>query len=126
MTPGKDQIVLHASIGFKDALGAYATDHNTSMAEVIRQAVADRIGYDLSADPARSRTPKYATKEEQNQANLWRALLIRWGKGTASKLLLANQIEAAMVIARAVEDKDYETLELLKDASEESVDQPVE
>jgi hypothetical protein len=118
MTPGKDQIVLHASEGFKDALGKYAADTKSSMAEVIRQAVASVIGYDLKADPARTRAPKYATKEEATRAALDRAALIRWGNKTSGRLLVGGDIESASVIARAVAQKDYETLELLKDAAE--------
>lgn len=117
MVPGKDQIVLHASTGFKDALGKYAGANKTSMAEVIREAVAEKIGYTLTNDPPRSRIPKYATKEEQTRANLDRAALMRWGNGTASKLMVAGEIEAASLIARAVVAKDYDTLALLKRAS---------
>lgn len=117
MTPGKDQIVLHSSEEFKDALGTYATEYNMSMAEVIRQAVADKIGYDLKAEPARTRTPKYATPEQARRAALDRAALIRWGDATSRRLLTDGQIDAAVVIARATASKDYDVLAELKSAS---------
>lgn len=115
--PGKEQIVLHASEAFKDALGKYASDNDLSMAEIIRKATADFIGYDLGAEPARSRAPKYATPEEAKRAALERAALIRWGNSTSSRLLVEGKIEAASIIARAVAQKDYETLNVLRKAS---------
>lgn len=117
MAPGKDQIVLHSSEEFKDALGQWATEHNMSMAEVIRQAVADTIGYDLKAEPARSRTPKYDSPEKAKEAALERAALLRWGNRTSSKLLNDGFTVAATTIARAVIVKDYETLAALKYAT---------
>lgn len=117
MAPGKDQIVLHASESFKDMLGKYASANKLSMAEVIRQAVATVIGYDLSAEPARTRAAKYATPEEAKRAALDRATLVRWGNATSGRLLVSGEIEAASVIARAVASKDYETLTALKDAA---------
>lgn len=123
MTPGKDQIVLHASEGFKDALGEYATTNNLSMSETIRRAVAAMIGYDLAGEPARMRTPKYDTPELAKRAALDRAALKRWGMATSSKLLLAGELEAAMLIARAVNENDYESLAALKDPEEEATDE---
>jgi hypothetical protein len=32
---------------FKAAMGVWATEHNTSIADLIRTAVAEKIGYDL-------------------------------------------------------------------------------
>jgi hypothetical protein len=119
MTPGRDQIVIHASDAFKDALGKWAADHNESMSEVIRQSVAKHIGYDITQEPARTRTPKYATPEEAKRAALDRAALIRWGNTTSSRLLFAGEIEAASIIAKAVVGKDYEALTALKDAADQ-------
>lgn len=113
MTPGKDQIVLQASEGFKDALGKYASENKTSMAEVIRKAVAAMIGYDLSLDPPRTRTPKYGSPEEQKAVTLRRALLIRWGNKTSARLLTNGKIDEATIIARAVATRDYDSLEAL-------------
>lgn len=114
---GKEQIVFHASEGFKDRLGAYAAEHKTTMAEVLRQATSDLIGWDLAGEPARSRTHRYATKEEEKRATYDRAALMRWGKTTGNRLLANLQVEAATIIARAVMNKDYETLALLKGAA---------
>ena len=117
MTPGRDQIVIHASDTFKDALGEFAAANNKSMSEVIRQAVATHIGYDISQEPARTRTPKYATPEEAKRAALDRAALLRWGNTTSSRLLSEGEIEGASVIAKAVVAKDYETLTALREAA---------
>ena len=122
MTPGRDQIVIHASDTFKDALGEWAAANNLSMSEVIRQAVAGKIGYDISKEPARTRTPKYATPEEAKRAALDRAALIRWGNATSSRLLNAGEIEGASVIAKAVVGKDYEALTALRDATSDDSD----
>ena len=122
VTPGRDQIVIHASDAFKDALGEYSAAKNKSMSEVIRQAVATVIGYDISREPARTRTPKYATPEEAKRAALDRAALLRWGNTTSSRLLSEGEIEAASTIAKAVVVKDYEALTALRDASESSDD----
>lgn len=122
MAMDREQIVLQASEAFKEALGNYAAENNLAMAEVIRQAVADRIGYDYQNEPARPRTTKYATEAERKAAQLGRAALIRWGKSATTRALNAGEIEIATVIARAVNDGDYESLEALKDASEAEIE----
>ncbi len=114
MTPGKDQIVLQASSALKEALALYALAHNESMAETIRGAVALLIGYDMTSDPKTMRTTKYDSPEAQKKAQLARAALIRWERATGQRLLADGQIEAATVIAHAVADKDYESLDELK------------
>ncbi len=116
MTPGRDQIVLQASSALKEALGDYAQEHNESMAETIRRAVAALIGYDLANDPKTVRTTKYDSPEAQKKAQLERAALVRWARATGQRLLADGQIEAATVIARATADKDYEALDELKTA----------
>lgn len=75
MTPGRDQIVLQASEALKEALGKYAQANGLSMAEVIRQSVADRIGYDLTAEPVRvgGGHRKYESPEARAKAALERA-----------------------------------------------------
>lgn len=115
--PGKEQIVLHTSEAFKDALGEYATLHKTSMAEVIRKATASLIGYDLTSEAPRTRTPKYESKEEQVRVNLWRASLKRWGKDAIVKASLQGDNVAVLILSRAVNDNDYETLDLLRTAA---------
>lgn len=120
MTPGKDQIVLHASTQFKDALGAYATEHGEAMAEVIRKAVSAYIGYDISVEPARTRTPKYASPADKKNAEKTRAALLRWGRSATSRLLAQGEIEPATILARAVNNKDYETLLAVRNAAGEA------
>lgn len=119
MVPGQDQVVFQASDGLKEAVGKYANDNNIPMAEVWRQAAANMVGYDLTSDPARTRTPKYESPQQQKEAQLARAALLRWGKTTSARLLVDGQIEAATLIARAVDGKDYETLESLKTVADE-------
>lgn len=115
--PGKEQIVLHTSVEFKNALGEYATTHKMPMAEVIRKATAALIGYALENEAPRSRTPKYETKEEQNKVNLWRAALKRWGKDAVVAANRQGDHIAALLISNAVADNDYETLDLLRTAA---------
>lgn len=116
MVPGRDQIVLQASSAFKEALAAYAQANDQSLAEVIRQAVASAIGYDMATDPKTIRTTKYDSPEAQKKAQLARAAIIRWARATGIRLLEDGQIEAATAIAHAVADKDYEALDSLKAA----------
>lgn len=115
--PGKEQIVLHTSVEFKNALGEYATAHKMPMAEVIRKATAALIGYALENEAPRSRTPKYETKEEQDRVNLWRAALLRWGKNAVTKAGVQQDYVAVGILSRAVTDRDYETLDLLRTAA---------
>lgn len=116
MNPGREQIILHTSTAFKDALGTYAGNRKMSMADVIRKATADLIGYDLTQEPPRTRTPKYATPEEQAKALSLRQSLTHWANSTASKMIASGNILDAGIIARAVVAKDYESLKLLREA----------
>lgn len=115
--PGKEQIVFHTSEAFKDALGEYATQHKMHMSDVIRKATAALIGYNLEAEPPRTRTPKYESKEEQTRVNYWRAGLKRWGKDAVVKAAQQGDNVAVLILSRAVAENDYETLELLQTAA---------
>lgn len=119
MVPGKDQVVFQASEGLKEAVGAYATEHNQSMSEVWQTAGALLVGYDRSNDPSRTRAAKYDSPEEQKRVEKLHATLIRWGKTTAARLLNDGQIEAATLIAKAIQAKDYDTLEALNSVGKE-------
>lgn len=119
MAMDREQIVLQASEAFKEALGNYAAENNLAMAEVIRQAVADRIGYDYQNEPARPRATKYATEAERKAAGLQRAALVRWGKTAVTRAMNDGNIDVATIIARAVNDGDYESLEALKSAADD-------
>jgi hypothetical protein len=46
----------------KDAMGKYATQHDMSVAQLIRECVAERIGYELEAVETHR---KYASQEER-------------------------------------------------------------
>lgn len=113
----QDQLVVMVPSAMKEALGNYSAEHDQPMTETVKEAIAAYIGIDYVKQP-RTRTPKFATPEEEKSFKYGRAALIRWGRATASRLLNAGEIEAATVIARALEDKDYETLGALKSASE--------
>ena len=115
MNPGREQIILHTSTAFKDALGTYAGNRKMSMADVIRKATADLIGYDLTQEPPRTRTPKYASPEEAAKALSLRQSLTHWANSTASKLMASGNILDAGIIARAVVAKDYDSLKLLRE-----------
>jgi hypothetical protein len=118
MTPGKDQIVIQSSEAFKDALGKYAEEHDQSMADVIRKATAVMIGYDLINEPKIARAHQYATEAEKKEAQSTRSALLRWGRGVLPKMIASGNIDAAQVIARAISEKDYESIEALRLAFE--------
>lgn len=101
MTPGRDQIVLQASEAFKEALAAYATMNGTSMAQVIRESVAEHVGYDLANEPATQRTTRYASVEERKAAQLERAKTRRHIEKEIRIAVKAKDFEKA---ARLAED----------------------
>lgn len=62
-------IIMQSSFEFKEAVATYAQRNNVSVAEVIREAVAAVIGYDLSKDSISSGRPRtYANAEERKKA----------------------------------------------------------
>ena len=61
-------VVVHLSQAMKDAIGAYATQHNVSGSALVREAIATKIGFDLSSAPTRERQKKYATPEDRTAA----------------------------------------------------------
>lgn len=101
MTPGRDQIVLQASDSLKEALAEYATMNGTSMAQVIREAIAERIDYDLANEPASQRTHKYASVAERKAAQLERAKTRRHIEKEIRIAVKAKDFEKA---ARLAED----------------------
>lgn len=58
-----EQIIFQAPAEFKELLAEYAQQNNLPMGEVIRQAVAPIIGYDVSQLPKR-----YTSAEERYEA----------------------------------------------------------
>jgi hypothetical protein len=69
----KTHLMIVISEAQKDALGEYATKHNKSIAAVVRESIAVRIGYDLAAEAkpieTRGRPRKYASDAERKEAN---------------------------------------------------------
>ncbi len=67
----KAYIMVKASDPFKDAVAAYAFKNNLTMSDVVRNSVADVIGYDLSGDDAlegRGRPTEYANDKQRKDA----------------------------------------------------------
>lgn len=65
----KTTLLIHLSPGFKEAIGVYATAHNMPVSELIRGAVADVIGYDITIEhKAQGRPRKYKNQEEKKKA----------------------------------------------------------
>lgn len=57
------------SAKFEEFIGEYATKHNLAIADLVRQAVAKYINYDLSQEPKRKRrVRKYNTETERKSA----------------------------------------------------------
>lgn len=88
-------VMFHLSEPLKDTLGLYAQAHHKSISEVIREAVARHIDYDLSQDK-RTRRTKYATPQERESAKNLRA---RERRSLARKLVNA-QTEAEIKLYR--------------------------
>jgi hypothetical protein len=67
---GKTTILLQSTTAFKEALATYAQEHNVSVALVVREAVANVIGYDLTQESVQQRDgrKKYATAIEREDA----------------------------------------------------------
>ena len=120
MTPGKDQIVLQASEQFKEALQTYAQINEISMAALIREAVADRIGYDLASDPKIERTRKYANADERKKAGLERARRERLRNKRMLQALKDGDHEEAARLAQA--DLDSAEFDKVEETDDETDD----
>jgi protein associated with RNAse G/E len=64
----KTQVLFTCSEEFKEALGTYAQVNRLSAAEVIREAVARFIKYDISTEVVDDKRKKYANAEERKEA----------------------------------------------------------
>lgn len=65
----RDSIMFGLSERFKDAIGEFAEKNSLSISALIREAVAEKIGYDLGADRvARGRPKKYRNESERKIA----------------------------------------------------------
>lgn len=65
----KTTMLVPMSCEFKDAIGKYATEHNTDSTKIVRHAVAILIGYDLEKDKVQlGRKRIYANDAERIQA----------------------------------------------------------
>lgn len=117
-----EQIVLQAPPGLKAKANEYAANSDVSLAELIRVALAEKVEYDYANEPKPLRTTKYATDEERTSAALKRASLMRWGNATVTKMITRGNIEAAQIVAKAVNDHDYDALDALKSAADASAE----
>lgn len=95
----KAQVLFTCTDAFKDALGTYAQNKNTSAADVIRRAVAKEIGYDLSKEPADARR-KYESIEARKEAQNKRG---REARGEVAKLIAAFNKEQRLSDALKLE-----------------------
>lgn len=67
-------VLFQSSPEFKEAIATYAQQHRLSASEVMRVAIAQYIGYDISSDSISGGRPKiYANKEERIKAQNDRA-----------------------------------------------------
>ena len=63
------RLQVKCSEGLVDALGTFASSHNQSVSDVVRQAIAQTIGYDLGERvETRGRKAKYTTAEQRKEA----------------------------------------------------------
>jgi hypothetical protein len=69
-TSNKVTLMVTMSSGLKEAIGAYAASVDRSMADVVREMLAEAVGYNLDGEPksAGRRATKYATPEERKAA----------------------------------------------------------
>jgi len=72
------QFIFTLSTRFKEAADDFAGARNVSTAQILREALAQYIGYDLSREvDARTRSGKYASREEKKAAKKERARIKR-------------------------------------------------
>lgn len=64
----KTTVLFQCSEEFKEALAQYAHNHKVSVAIVIREVVAAKIGYDISQDVTVDGRRKYANDEARREA----------------------------------------------------------
>lgn len=64
----KASILLNVSEEFKDALTDYAQAQKTTVTALIREKIAELIGYDLSKDVVPDARRKYNSVEERKEA----------------------------------------------------------
>lgn len=105
----KDTVVFQASEEFNEALAEFAQNNDRSKANVIREAVAAFINYDLSAEPKTERRRKYASKEERDAAMKLRA---KERRDTTRAILQAiergERDEAIRAMAASLKKRDGE------------------
>lgn len=74
MTSEKVLVNFQVSVEFKEAIGIFAQKTNQPSSDIIREAVAKYIGYNLSADNiSQGRPKKYATVADRLEAQKARA-----------------------------------------------------
>lgn len=87
-------IIFTVSKAFKDALGVHAQNNNMSVSNLLRDIVAQSIGYDNSKDGITGgRNKKYSSKEERL---------------AAQNLVTKNKRELARMLLAAVEHEEHE------------------
>lgn len=109
MTSETTTIMFNISPSFLEALESFVGAENTSRAHVVRVALADHIGYDLTAEPKTARKSKYSSPEEAKAAQKERA---KKRRQLTSKLLAAYDQEdnedAIKALIASLKDLDNE------------------
>lgn len=101
MAHNNSQVLITCSTEFKDALGEYAAKQKTSIAWVVREAVAKMIGYDFSKEQITDGRKKYSSVEERKEAQAKRQ---REQNATVKKLLELYKHEQHLHNIKIIED----------------------
>ena len=101
-TPERDQIVIQASTTLKEKLAEYAQQTNKSMAQVIREAISTKIGYDLAAEPKTMRTTRYPNEQARKAAALDRAKRKRHIEKEIREALVRGDMDRAAELAKRI------------------------
>ena len=97
-----ETVLFTCSEEMKDALGSYAASTQQSMSEIVREAVAAVIGYDLAGEVKSARRgTKYANAEARKRAMLDRAKARR--QLTRDLLAAYDEKERAVIIQALVD-----------------------
>ena len=77
MESGNTTLMIVLPSALKDALGIYATRYDLSMSEIVRQAIKDKIRYNVSVPKKSHGNQKYTTPEDKKQARKEREALYK-------------------------------------------------
>lgn len=100
----RTKILFVCTESFRDALCSFAEKESCSASEIVRRAVAEYIGYDISKDPPCDLRRKYASVEDRKNAHSERQKLRRQEE---RKLVEAfeheEHLRTLLVLSRSIE-----------------------